>query len=80
MAGTVVRVSWVDAGVTELEVSVGPDVDFVDRLTGVTINAQASKWCPSGDDKPVVVAVRVRRERIAVVLENAKPAVRVRRD
>ena len=67
-----VRVSWVDAGVTELGVGVELLVDFVAAPTGV-VNVRFFEWCLSGDNKPDSTAVtRVRRD--------AKAAVRVRRD
>jgi hypothetical protein len=68
-----VRVSWVDAGVTEPGVGVGLLVDFVAAPIGVTVNARLCKWGSSEDDKPDSTAVvRVRRD--------AKAAARVRRD
>ena len=58
-----VRVSWVDAGVTELGVGVGLLVDFV-----VTINVQLCKWGSPEDDNPdSTVVARVTRDARAVV-------------
>ena len=68
-----VRVSWVDAGVTELGVGVGLLVDFDAAPTGVTVNVQLCKWGSSRDDSPdPTTVVRVRRD--------AKAAVRIRWD
>jgi hypothetical protein len=67
----VVRVSWVDAGVTKLRVDVCPVVKFVAAPTGA--NVRICKRGFSGDDKPDSTAVvRVRWD--------TKAAGHVRRD